>query len=253
MMVFPLPALSDNYVFVLRDLASGRAAVVDPAEAGPVLDWLAREESAIEAILLTHHHRDHVGGVDAILRRHPGARVVGAARDRARLPALTDEVREGGHVALLGREVHVLEVDGHTLGHVAYFVSDDAGGGDLFSGDTVFGGTIGTLFEGTPDDMFGSLRKIRALPPATRIWCSHEYTLTYVREAARFDPGNARLAARLAALERRAVAGHAVTVPLTLEEERATNPFFRWDDADMVARAGAPAGLPAFRRVCELL
>jgi hydroxyacylglutathione hydrolase len=248
-----LPALSDNYVFVLRDRAPGRAAVVDPAEAGPVLDWLAREKAVLEAILLTHHHRDHVGGVDAILRRHGGARVVGAARDRARLPALTDEVREGGRVALLGREAQVLEVDGHTLGHVAYFVPDDAGGGDLFSGDTVFGGTIGNLFEGTPDDMFGSLEKIRALPPATRIWCSHEYTLTYVRESAGFDPGNARLAARLMALERRAAAGDTVTVPLTLQEERATNPFFRWDDADLMARVGAPAGLPAFRRLCELL
>ena len=253
MNVAALPILSDNYVFVLWDHAGGRAAVVDPGEAEPVVVWLQRNAVALDSILLTHHHGDHVVGVAEVRRLHGDARVVGAARDRKRLPALTEAVSEGDTVAVLGREARVLEVDGHTLGHVAYFVPDEAGGGDLFSGDTVFGGTIGNLFEGTPDDMFASMVKIRALPPATRIWCSHEYTLQYVREAARFDPGNPRLASRLATLERRAAAGDTVTVPLTIDEEQATNPFFRWDDPDMTARASAPAGLPTFRRLCELL
>ncbi len=253
MEVVALPALSDNYIFALVDQDGGRAAVVDPGEAEPVLAWLERENVELETILLTPHHGDHVAGVGAVRRRHGRARVIGASRDRKRLPALNATVKEGDRVPLLGREAQVLEVDGHTRGHVAYFVPDDAGGGELFSGDTVFGGTIGNLFEGTPDDMFASLQKIRALPPATRIWCSHEYTLQYVREAARFDPDNPRLAARLAALERRSAAGNTVTVPLTLGEERATNPFFRWDDPDMTARASAAAGLPTFRRLCELL
>ncbi len=253
MKVVSLSALSDNYIYVLVDDEGGRAAVVDPGEAEPVALWLQRNAVALDSILLTHHHGDHVAGVAEVRRRHGDVRVVGAARDRKRLPALTEAVSDGDTVAVLGREARVLEVDGHTLGHVAYFVPDEAGGGDLFSGDTVFGGTIGNLFEGTPDDMFASLVKIRALPAATRIWCSHEYTLTYVREAARFDPGNARLAARLEDLERRAAAGDTVTVPLTLEEERSTNPFFRWDDPEMISRASAPAGLPTFRRLCELL
>ncbi len=147
----------------------------------------------------------------------------------------------------------MIEVPGHTRGHVAYFLPDAAAGGDLFSGDTLFGGTIGNLFEGTPDEMFDSLMKLRALPAATRVWCAHEYTLTYVRDAARFDPGNARLVERLGRLERRAAAGDPVTVPLTMEEERATNPFLRWDDPALLERVGAEAGLPAFRRLCELL
>ncbi len=250
--VVALPAFSDNYVFALVDRTARRAALVDPGDAGPPLALLQREGLALEAILLTHHHGDHIGGVEPLRRRHPAARVVGAAADRGRLPALTDAVREGDRIALLGRETTVLEVPGHTRGHVAYFVPGAAGGGDLFSGDTVFGGTIGNLFEGTPDEMFDSLQKLRALPPATRIWCAHEYTLTWVREAARFEPDHARLAARLGALERRAAAGDPVTVPLTLEEERATNPFFRWDDPGLLARLGTPPGREAFRRLCEL-
>ena len=251
--VVALPAFSDNYVFALVDRGARRAAVVDPGDAGPPLALLEREGLALEAILLTHHHGDHVGGVEALRRRHPAARVAGAGADRARLPALTEEVREGDRVALLGGEATAIEVPGHTRGHVAFFVPGAAGGGDLFSGDTVFGGTIGNLFEGTPDEMFDSLQKLRALPPATRIWCAHEYTLAYVREAARFDPGNVRLLERLRALERRAAAGDPLTVPLTLEEERATNPFFRWDDPDMLERLGTPPGRPSFRRLCELL
>jgi len=145
----------------------------------------------------------------------------------------------------------VLEVPGHTRGHVAYFFPDAAGdGGDLFSGDTIFGGTVGNIFEGTPEDMFRAVQKIRALPIGTRIWCAHEYTLQYVREAAGLDPGNARLAERLRRLE--AASRAAPTVPLLLEEERATNPFFRWDDAALAAHLGTPLGEATFRRLCDI-
>jgi hydroxyacylglutathione hydrolase len=249
--VRPIRILSDNYVFVLDDGRSRDALVVDPGEAGPVLDFLDREGLVPAAVLLTHHHGDHVGGVAALVRRTPRLRVLGAARDRRRLPHVTAHVGEGDEVALLGRTARVLEVPGHTSGHIAWFFPDGAGGGDLFSGDTVFGGTIGNLFEGTPDDIFGSLVKIRALPPATRLWCAHEYTRTHVREAARFDPDNPRLAARLAQLE--ATDPARPTVPLTLEEERATNPFFRWDDEALVARLGTAPGRETFRRLCEVL
>ena len=249
--VRPVPILSDNYVFVLDDGAGPEVLVVDPGEAGPVLEFLEREGLVPAALLLTHHHGDHVGGVAELVDRFPALSVLGAARDRRRLPHVTIHVGEGDEVPLLDRRARVIEVPGHTSGHIAWFFPDGADGGDLFSGDTVFGGTIGNLFEGTPDDIFGALVKIRALPPATRLWCAHEYTRTYVREAARFDPDNTRLAERLRRLE--AADPSQPTVPLTLEEERATSPFFRWDDPSLVARVGTEPGLPAFRRLCELL
>jgi hydroxyacylglutathione hydrolase len=146
----------------------------------------------------------------------------------------------------------VLDVPGHTRSHIAYFFdAGDGSGGNLFSGDTIFGGTIGNLFEGTPEVMFESIQKIRALPAQTRIWCSHEYTLQYVRESAGIDPENIRLVKRLKALE---AAGPArePTVPLLLEEECATNPFFQWDDPRLSAHLAALPGLATFRRLCEI-
>ncbi len=249
--IVPLPILADNYVMVLVDDAARTAVLVDPGEAGAPLELLERERLAPVALLITHHHADHVGGVSRIAARWAGLRVYGAAADRRRLPGVTDPVREGDAVPILDRTARVLDVPGHTLGHIAWFLPDGSAGGDLFSGDTLFGGTIGNLFEGTPDDMFASLRKIRRLPPATRIWCGHEYTLAYVREAARFDPGHARLAERLRRLE--AAAPGSCTLPLTLEEERATNPFFKWDDPDLTRRLGTAPGIETFRRLCDLL
>jgi len=252
MRVVPLPALADNYIFTLVEPGSSRAVLVDPAEAEPALRFLQAEGLGVEAVLITHHHHDHVGGVGQIAREFPGIRVVGPERGRSRIPGLTEPVGEGAEPALLGRNARVLEVPGHTRDHLAYFIPGGAGEGDLFSGDTVFGATIGNLFECAPDAMFASLVKIRALPPGTRIWCAHEYTLQYVRESARFDPGNRRLAERLARVEAESARGEP-SVPLLLEEERATNPFFRWDDPELVQRLGTPPGLPTFRRLCELL
>jgi len=251
MRVVPVPVLGDNYVFVLA--AGTEAVLVDPGESTAPLARIEREGLRPVAILLTHHHRDHVGGVAEVVRRYPDVRVVGAERDRHRLPPLSQAVREGDAVTVLGAVARAIEVPGHTSGHVAYFfpAPDAAEGGELFSGDTVFGGTVGNLFEGTPDDLFASLVKLRALPATTRLWCAHEYTLQYVREAARFDPENERLAARLARLE--AAGRGAVTVPLTLAEECATNPFFRWDDAQVAAKLGTQPGLETFRRLCEVL
>lgn len=250
--VVPLRAFRDNYVFVLHDRATRRAALVDPGEADGALAWLAEHGAVLEAVLLTHHHRDHVGGVGPIVQAHPGAAVVGAAADARRLPPLSRAVVEGDEFPLLGGRVRVVEVPGHTLGHIAYVVESGAGGTELFSGDTVFGATIGNLFEGSPDDMWSSLVKLRALPPATRLWCAHEYTLDNVRLAAAFDPGNERLAARLRRVEAQAAAGQP-TVPFVLEDEVATNPFFRWDDPALCARLGAEPGVTAFRQLCEVL
>ncbi len=250
MRITTLRALTDNYIFLLSDTASLETAVIDPGDAGPVLRYLHNIGSPLTAILNTHHHRDHTGGNRALLEHFPDIPVFGGAGDRGRIPGQTHFLVEGNELSICGAKARVLEVPGHTKAHIAYYFISDAGG-DLFSGDTVFGGTIGNLFEETPDIMFQSIQKIRELPPRTKIWCSHEYTLLYVRESAGIDPGNERLARRLRKLEAANPAG-APTVPLTLEEEQSTNPFFRWDDPILAERLEKAPGIEVFRHLCEI-
>jgi hydroxyacylglutathione hydrolase len=252
MQVETLSAFTDNYIFLLHEDTAPEAVVVDPGDAGPVLQHLQRTGRRLTAILNTHHHGDHVGGNRALLERFPGIPIFGGAGDRGRIPGQTAFLKEGDEIVICGSKARVLEVPGHTRAHVAYFFAGaDDSAGDLFSGDTVFGGTVGNLFEGTPEVMFQSIQKIRALPPHTRIWCSHEYTLQYVREAAGIDPGNTRLAQRLRKLEVNAPSREP-TVPLLLEEECATNPFFRWDDPGLTAHLATRPGIATFRRLCEI-
>ena len=252
MRIVTLQAFTDNYIFLLEMGSGPEVAVVDPGDASPVLDYLGRSGHRLRAILNTHHHGDHVGGNRKLLKRFPGIPIFGGAEDRGRIPGQTDFLEDGDQVALCGNSIRVLTVPGHTRAHVAYFFAGEGTeGGDLFSGDTVFGGTVGNLFEGTPEVMFQSIRKIRELPPRTRIWCAHEYTLQYVREAAHIDPANARLAERLRKLEAGAQSRRP-TVPLLLEEECATNPFFRWDDPALTAQLATQPGIATFRRLCEI-
>ncbi len=185
-----------------------------------------------------------------MLKSCPGIPVYGGAGDRGRIPGQSVFLKEGDEIAVCGAKARILETPGHTKAHISYYFPA-AEGGDLFSGDTVFGGTIGNLFEGTPDTMFESIRKIRALPRQTRIWCSHEYTLQFVRESAGIDPGNVRLAERLHRLEAVASAGKP-TAPLLLGEECDTNPFFRWDDPALTSYLSVNPGIEAFRRLCEI-
>jgi hydroxyacylglutathione hydrolase len=250
MKVLTLPAFTDNYIFLLCNESSADLAVVDAGEAAPVLRYLAQRGRRLTAILNTHHHSDHTGGNKALLERYPGIPVFGGARDRGRIRGQTEFLLDGDEVSVCGAKASILDVPGHTKAHIAFYFPGEPGG-DLFSGDTVFGGTIGNLFEGTPDTMFESIRKIRALPRQTRIWCAHEYTLQYVRESARLDPGNARLAERLKSLEIPAGTGNP-TVPLLLDEECETNPFFRWDDPRLNDYLGKPPGLATFRHLCEI-
>lgn len=251
MQVIMLPAFADNYIFVISDGVAHDVAVIDPGTADPVLGYLRQTGRRLSAILNTHHHSDHTGGNRVLFEKFPGIPVFGGARDRGRIPAQTHFIAEGEELVVCSMKARVLDVPGHTRAHVAYCFAGDSNDWDLFSGDTVFGGTIGNLFEGTPEVMFESIRKIRSLPRKTRIWCAHEYTLQYVRESARLDPGNVRLARRLKALEDTAVQGRP-TIPLLLEEECETNPFFRWDDPGLNQRYSTAPGIETFRHLCEI-
>jgi hydroxyacylglutathione hydrolase len=251
MQVLTLHALADNYIFLILDDSGPEMAVVDPGDAAPVLKYLEDSGRRLTAILNTHHHGDHTGGNRELLKHFPGTPVFGGALDRNRIPGQSAFLKDGEEITVCGTKARILGVPGHTKAHIAYFFAAADGSGDLFSGDTVFGGTIGNMFEGTPEVMFESIQRIRALPRQTRIWCSHEYTLQYVRESAGIDPHNARLAKRLKALEAAAPL-RKPTVPLLLEEECNTNPFFRWDDAELTAYLSTTPGIATFRRLCEI-
>jgi len=219
-----LPVRNDNYIFVLHN--GQEAVVVDPALAEPVIAWLRRHGLSLHTILHTHHHDDHIGGAPALLRAWPEARVFAAAADRDRIPHQTDGVRQGEAFTLLGREVRVLEVPGHTRAHVAYHLPAQAPGQrhELFCGDTLFAAGCGRLFEGTAEQMHASLARLLALPDDTRVWCAHEYTEANLRWAAAMAPDNVAIAARLADVRAMRRSGQP-TIPSTLGQERLTNLF----------------------------
>jgi hydroxyacylglutathione hydrolase len=231
--VVPLPAFQDNYIWTLR--AGGRAAVVDPGDAGPVKDYLAREGLALAAILATHHHPDHVGGI-AELAAQWKAPVYGPKGEP--IPALTHPVGGGDRFGIpeVGAEFSVLDIPGHTRAHVAYY-----GLGSLFCGDTLFACGCGRVFEGTAGQMLASLQKLAALPDETRVYCGHEYTLANIRFARSVEPGNAALATREERVRRLRDAGKP-SLPSTLGEERETNPFLRCAEPAVVESANKYLG-----------
>jgi hydroxyacylglutathione hydrolase len=227
----PVPMFSDNYAWLLRHQASGAAAVVDPADEDAVITAVEAAGGRLDLILLTHHHQDHIAGADA-LRAKYGARIVGAAADAHRLPTLDQAVQEGDHVPFGENHAQVLETPGHTRGHLAFFLPDDA---LLFCGDTLFSLGCGRLLEGTANEMFASLGKLSHLPGETMIYCGHEYTASNARFAMTVEPGNAALRARAEEVSRLRANGKP-TVPSRLSDELAQNPFLR---AGSVARLAA--------------
>ncbi len=227
----PVPILSDNYAWLLRESDSGATAIVDPADAAPVIAAIEAAGDRLDLILLTHHHADHVAGTDEVRARF-GAPVVGAAADAHRLPRLDRAVREGEEVALGTASARVIDTPGHTRGQINFFFPD---GGVLLSGDTLFSLGCGRLLEGTAAEMFASLQKLLALPDATLVCCGHEYTESNGRFALSVDPNNTALRERLAEVAAQRAAGKP-SVPSTMGSERAANPFLRASD---VARFAA--------------
>jgi hydroxyacylglutathione hydrolase len=237
--IIPLAAFTDNYVWAIRE--GDRAAVVDPGDAAPVRAWLDDEGVSLTAILVTHHHRDHTGGIVELVRDR-AVPVVGPAREA--IPARTLPVAQGDRFTIPGLdlELGVLDIPGQTAGHVAFFGHGGAWGAPaLFCGDTLFAAGCGRLFEGTPAEMWRSLSALAALPGDTRVYCGHEYTLANLRFAAAVEPGNPAIASRTAREQAKRDRG-VPTLPSTLAEERATNPFLRAGDPGVRSVAEAWAG-----------
>jgi hydroxyacylglutathione hydrolase len=229
MQIVPVPAFSDNYLWLVHDDASGDTAVVDPGDAAPVLAETARRGWTISQVWNTHWHPDHTGGNLAI-KQATGARISGPAKER--IPGRDVALNEGDTVRLGNRVGRVIEVPGHTLGHIALLFDEER---VAFVGDTLFAMGCGRLFEGTPAQMYRSLQRLTALPGNTKLYCAHEYTLSNARFAVHAEPTNAATAARLAGVEELRRAGE-ITVPTTVAQERETNPFVRATDEHAFAR-----------------
>jgi hydroxyacylglutathione hydrolase len=236
--VSPIPAFEDNYIWLLRESGRTNCAVVDPGDADPVIERLDTEGWELTAILITHKHGDHTGGVRELKMRWPQSVVYGPVGEP--IPTLERRLREGDQVELIGigARFRVLDVPGHTEGHIAYY-----GEGALFCGDTLFAGGCGRVFSGTHEQLSASLEKIAGLPAQTRVYCAHEYTLANLGFARWVEPESSDLAARLA--EDRAVRDRGEpTVPSTLELELRTNPFLRTDRPAVAAAAERWHGAP---------
>jgi len=235
MNLLPLPAFSDNYIWLLHD--AGQALVIDPGDAAPVLQALSKLGLQLQAILVTHHHADHVGGVEA-LRSATGAVVYGPAQET--MPIGTLPVQGGAQIQALGLSLAVLDVPGHTAGHVAYYATIPNQAPLLFCGDTLFSGGCGRLFEGTPAQMLASLDSLAALPPDTRVCCAHEYTLSNLKFARVVEPSNTVLAQHQQQCETLRAQEHP-TLPSRIGLELQINPFLRARVPTVAAAAQAQA------------
>ncbi|MDE0800360.1 MAG: hydroxyacylglutathione hydrolase [Rhodospirillaceae bacterium] len=228
-----VPVLNDNYVYLVREPESGNVAVVDPAVADPVLDKAAKLGWTITHILNTHHHGDHTGG-NLEIKEKTGCTIVGPGPDKDRIPGIDVQVNDSDTFALGATEAKVFFVPGHTRGHIAYWFADSIA---LFCGDTLFSIGCGRVFEGTMDQMWTSLSRLRTLPPETRVYCAHEYTQSNIQFAVSVDPNNVALRNREEEVKQKRDRGEP-TVPSRLGEELAANPFLRVDQPDLQKALG---------------
>jgi hydroxyacylglutathione hydrolase len=234
-----VPCLRDNYAYLLHDPATQATGIVDPSEAAPVMAALKETGWRLTHILNTHHHPDHTGG-NLELKRATGAKVVGPKPDRERIPGIDIAVDEDAPFTLGGETAEIFFIPGHTRGHIAFWFKDSRA---LFSGDTLFLMGCGRLFEGTPAQMWTSLGKLRALPDDTRVYCGHEYTQANARFAVTVDPDNQALRERARQIDAKRAKGE-ITIPGTMAEERATNPFMRADAKPVAAAVGLAGADP---------
>lgn len=219
-----IPMLNDNYSYLIHDTVAQETAVVDPALAQPVLDVLASNNWRLDFIFNTHHHGDHVGG-NLELKQKTGCKIIAAESDKHRIPGCDIVVNDNDVISLGAHKARIIATPGHTDGHIVYHFADD---GLLFCGDTLFVMGCGRLFEGTAEQLWQSLQKLKNLPPETRFYCAHEYTQANGRFALSVEPENPALRDRMAVVNQLRAKGQP-TVPSTIAEELATNPFFRED------------------------
>ncbi|HWP25533.1 MAG TPA: hydroxyacylglutathione hydrolase [Xanthobacteraceae bacterium] len=238
--------LKDNFGVLLHDPATGATAAIDAPEAAPVEAALKATGWRLTDILVTHHHGDHTAGIPELKRRHR-CRVVAPAAEATKIPEVDEIVREGGKVKVGTLEAVVIETPGHTAGHVSYHFPVEK---LVFAGDTLFSVGCGRVIEGTPEMMWASLCKLRDLPGNTRIYCGHEYTLANIKFAQTIEPNNRALTARAEEAQRQVAAGQP-TIPTTIEQERAANPFLRADEAAVAAAVGL-AGRPPTEVFAEI-
>jgi hydroxyacylglutathione hydrolase len=238
--------LKDNYGVLVHDGESGATASIDAPEAAPVEAALRRTGWKLTDILVTHHHADHTGGIEALKRQYR-CRVVAPAKEASGIPAVDETVKEGDTVTVGTLTAKVIETPGHTLGHIAYWFPEDK---FAFVGDTLFSIGCGRVIEGTPEMMWRSLVKLRDLPNETQVYCGHEYTAANVKFALTVDQDNAVLDARAAEVQRQVAEG-TPTIPVSIGDEKLANPFLRADVADLAADIGM-AGRPAAEVFAEI-
>ncbi|KAJ3681400.1 hypothetical protein LUZ60_015889 [Juncus effusus] len=225
-----VPCLQDNYAYILHDADTGTVGVVDPSEAEPVINFLQRKNQNLNYILNTHHHFDHTGG-NLELKSRYGAKVIGAKKDKERIPGIDIALSDGDTWMFAGHQVTVMSTPGHTKGHVSFYFPEC---GAVFTGDTLFSLSCGKLFEGTPDQMQASLEKLMSLPEETKIYCGHEYTQSNSKFALSIEPQNEALkeyAAQVASLRSKKLP----TIPTTLKREKMCNPFLRTSSQEIRA------------------
>ena len=228
--IYPIPVLQDNIVWVW--VHNCNAVVVDPSVSAPVKDWLLEKKLSLKAILQTHHHDDHIGGTQKLISSWPDAKVVASRKELKRIPFQTFSVDNNDIFNLMGSDIKVIEVHGHTNNHIAFYISNTkAKYNILFPGDTIFGGGCGRLLEGTPSQMFESLNKLNSLPDNTKVYSAHEYTENNLKWALSLEPKNSSIIKRLKLIQNKLEKG-IPSLPSTLSEERKTNLFLRAENIE---------------------